>query len=71
MLSQASVVVGILGPSVPPVTSEELLEGIRRYSTGDADNVMLFVEGATKGPVHHRFLDETQQDEHGGGLSGV
>lgn len=56
MLSQASVVVGILGPSVPKVTSEELLEGIRRYSAGDADNVLLFLNKATKGQAHRRFL---------------
>lgn len=56
MLSQASVVVGILGPHVPTVTSQELLEGIRRYSAGDADNVLLFLKAATKGPVHRQFL---------------
>ena len=56
MVDQASVVVGILGPHVPPVTSEELAAGIRRYSAGDADNVLLFVNAVTKGEVHRRFL---------------
>ena len=56
MLSSAKVVIGILGTTVPPVTSEELREAIRMYSSGDADNVLLFVAAGTKRAAHKRLM---------------
>lgn len=56
MVDSSSAVVGILGPSVPPVTSEEILRAITRYATGKADNVWLFLASGTKSDDHRRFL---------------
>lgn len=56
MVDSSSAVVGILGPSIPAVTSEEILRAIERYATGRADNVWLFLASKTRGDEHDKFL---------------
>lgn len=61
MLDSSTAVIGILGASVPAVTSEELLRAIERYAVGEADRVWLFVAAATRGEAHKKFLDRIKR----------
>ncbi len=61
MVDSSNAVIGILGPSVPPVTALEILRAIERFATGDADNVWLFVDASTLGPVHARYLGKIKR----------
>jgi hypothetical protein len=56
MLDSSQAVIAILGATIPPVTSEEILRAIGRYAVGEADNVWLFVAAATRGEVHSKYL---------------
>lgn len=56
MVESSPVVVGILGATVPPVTSEELLHAIGRVAAGRAENVHLFLLAGVRGSAHDAFL---------------
>jgi hypothetical protein len=58
MVESAPVVVGILGATIPTVTSEELMHAIGQVASGRADNVLMFVSAGSRGPAHATFLDE-------------
>jgi hypothetical protein len=60
-VDKSSAVVGILGATVPTVTSKELIHAIGRYADGRSDHVWLFVAAATKADVHHRFLKRVKR----------
>ena len=64
MVESAPVVVGILGPSIPPVTSQELMHAIGQVATGQADNVHLFVSAGSRGSSHADFLNEVKANTH-------
>lgn len=61
-VDKSSAVIGILGPTVPDVTAQELIRAIARYATGQADNVWLFVASATRGDVHKEFLARVERE---------
>lgn len=56
MLDSSTAVIGILGATIPLVTSEEIIRAIQRYAAGEADRVWLFVAAATRGEAHEKFL---------------
>ena len=62
MVQSSSAVIGILGPSIPRVTAQELLLAIQRYAGGQADRVWLFVDASAKGAQHRRFLRRIREE---------
>jgi hypothetical protein len=64
MVESSPVVVAILGATIPPVTSQEIVRAIEQLASGRADAVHLFVSAGSRGPAHATFLTEVTAQTH-------
>jgi hypothetical protein len=62
MVNESEVLIGVLGPTVPPITRREILRGYERQARGEQVRAYLLGDPSAWGADHERLLRKVRRD---------